>query len=248
MRPLLAGYALFTLAYIGQTGYICRIVSALPPEIAPPISPDARRCEYTAFDVVAMAASVGGLKALSTVLAAVPAGFPAAIAIVQHLSPTHQSQLHRILGRVANMPVVLAETGASLVAGKIYVAPPDRHFLIQPNRTAILTLGPRVRFSRPAADPLFISAASTYGARTLGVILTGANTDGAAGVQAIKWSGGMVLAQDRATSSAYGMPGAAVATGCVDLTLPLGAIGPAVLALTLARGAADFFRVPVQAA
>jgi two-component system chemotaxis response regulator CheB len=214
----------------------------------PAVSTDVSRCDYTAFDLVVMAASVGGLSALSHVLAVLPAGFPAAIALVQHLSPTHQSHLHRILSRAAQLPVVVAETGTALTSGTIYVAPPDRHFLIQPNRTAILTLGPPVRFSRPAADPLFVSAASTYGARTLGVVLTGANTDGAAGVQAIKWSGGMVLAQDRATSAAYGMPGAAMATGCVDLSLPLEAIGPAIVALTQARGAADFFRVPVQAA
>ena len=214
----------------------------------PPVSTDASRYDYTAFDLVVMAASVGGLTALSTVLAGVPADFPAAIALVQHLSPTHQSHLHQILGRATQLPVVRAESGTALTAGRIYVAPPDRHFLIQPNRTALLTLGPPIRFSRPAADPLFVSAASTYGARTLGVVLTGASSDGAAGVQAIKWSGGMVLAQDRTTSSAYGMPGAAVATGCVDLTLPLAAIAPAIIALTQARGAADFFRVPVQAA
>jgi two-component system chemotaxis response regulator CheB len=203
---------------------------------------------YTAFDIVVMAASLGGIEALSRVLAAVPAGFPVPIAIVQHLSPTRPSTLVHILSRSANLPVVQPQTGMRLEPGVAYVAPADRHLLVRNGGTALLTLGPRVRFCRPAADPLFVSAASVYGARTLGVVLTGANADGALGAQAIKWSGGMVLAQDRATSASFGMPGAAAATGCVDLVLPLRAVAPAIVALTQARGVADFLRVPVRAA
>jgi two-component system chemotaxis response regulator CheB len=105
-----------------------------------------------------------------------------------------------------------------------------------------------VKACRPAGDPLMVSAATSYGDRTLGVVMTGLNTDGAAGAQAIKWSGGMVLAQDQATCRAVGMPRAAIATGCVDLVLPLEALGPAIVALVMAPGAATVFRVPIQAA
>ena len=95
---------------------------------------------------------------------------------------------------------------------------------------------------------LLVSAAAAYGARTLGVVLTGLNTDGAAGAQAIKWTGGMVLAQDQASSRAFGMPRAAIRTGCVDLVLPLEVIGPAIVALVMAPGAATYLRVPLRAA
>src|SRR5215210_5285359 len=190
---------------------------------------------FSAFDIVVVAASMGGFQALETFLAALPSTFPAPVAIVQHVSPRSGSAMLRLFGRRAQLPVSYAETGQVLEAGKVYVAPPDRHFLVTRARTALLTRTEKVKFCRPAADPLFVSAGAVYGARTLGVVLTGANTDGAGGAQAIKWSGGMVLAQDSASCVAFGMPRAAIATGCVDLVLPMGSIGAAVVALTMAR-------------
>jgi two-component system chemotaxis response regulator CheB len=213
------------------------------PSVVMPVHHD-----FTAFDIVVVASSVGGIHALTSVLSALPAGFPAPIAIAQHLSPASEGVLPRVLGRRVALPVAHAEAGQALEAGRVYLAPPDLHFLVTRQRTALLTRGPKVKFCRPAADPLFVSAASVYGARTLGIVLTGANTDGAAGVQAIKWSGGMVLAQDEQSCVAFGMPRAAVATGCVDMVLPLNAIGPAIVALAMARGAAEFLRVPLHAA
>jgi two-component system chemotaxis response regulator CheB len=207
--------------------------------------PDSR---FTAFDIVVIGASLGGIDALKRLLTVIPPDFPVPIAVVQHLSPTVDSAITRILGRVCPLPVAHPGTGEVLLPGRVYVARPDRHFLVRPRGTALLMNGAKVKFCRPAADPLFVSAATAYGERALGVVLSGLNTDGAAGVQAIKWAGGMVLAQAADSCVASCMPRAAIATGCVDLVLPLDAIGPAIIALTLARGAAEFLRVPMQAA
>jgi two-component system chemotaxis response regulator CheB len=205
--------------------------------------------EFSAFDIVAIASSLGGPDALAgVILPALPENFPAALVVCQHLGMSRSTALPGLLGRRCRLPVAFARAGERLERGRVYLAPPDQHFLVGRDGTAVLTRGLKVKFCRPAADPLLVSAAAAYGARTLGVVLTGCNTDGAAGAQAIRWSGGMAMAQDRETSRAFGMPGAAIATGCVDLVLPLPVIGPALIALAMAPGAADFFRVPLRAA
>lgn len=203
---------------------------------------------YAAFDIVAIAASLGGMEAVGQLLSAIPRDFPAVITLVQHLGPASSGVVPRILARSSNLPVAHAQPDESLLPGRVYVAPPDHHFFIARTGRASVLRSPRVRFTRPAADPLLVSAALCHGPRTLGVVLTGANTDGAAGAQAIKWAGGMVLAQDQASSRAFAMPRAAIATGCVDLVLPIEVMGRAIVALVMARGAAEFLRVPLQAA
>ena len=203
---------------------------------------------FSAFDIVAIASSLGGPDALEVILTALPPDFPATVVLCQHLGTSQRSALPRLLGRRCRLSLAFARAGERLERGRVYLAPPDQHFLVGRDGSAVLTRSLKVKFCRPAADPLLVSAAAAYGARTLGLVLTGCNTDGAAGAQAIKWSGGMVLAQDRETSRAFGMPGAAIATGCVDLVLPLPAIGPALIALAMAPGAADFLRVPLRAA
>jgi two-component system, chemotaxis family, protein-glutamate methylesterase/glutaminase len=204
---------------------------------------------FSAFDIVAIASSMGGIEALAdVVLPSLPGDFPAAVALCQHQGPNSRMALARMFGRRCRLPVSFADTGTPLERGRVYLAPPDQHLLVRRNGAALLSRGAKVKFCRPAADPLMVSAAATFGPRTLGVVLTGCNTDGSAGVQAIKWSGGMVLAQDPETSRAAGMPRAAIATGCVDLVLPLRAIAPALIALVMAPGAADFLRVPLRAA
>ena len=203
---------------------------------------------YAAFDLVAIVASLGGIEALPDVVAALPADFPAAVALCQHVGPRSPLALAHILGRHSRLPVSYAVHGEPISPGRIYAAPPDQHLMVSRDRRVMLSHGQKVKCCRPAGDPLLVSAAGTYGERTLGVILTGLNTDGAAGAQAIKWSGGMVLAQDQASCRAARMPLAAIATGCVDLVLPLEAIGPALVALVMAPGAASYLRVPIQAA
>ena len=203
---------------------------------------------YAAFDMVAIVASLGGVEALPVVLRALPADFPAAVAVCQHAGVGSPGALARILGRVSRLPVTYAEHGEPVSAGRVYAAPPDQHLLVSRDGRAFLSNSAKVKYCRPAGDPLLVSAAAACGARTLGVVLTGLNTDGAAGAQAIKWTGGMVLAQDQASSRAFAMPRAAIRTGCVDLVLPLEVIGPAIVALVMAPGAATYLRVPLRAA
>ncbi|HAZ48362.1 MAG TPA: chemotaxis protein CheB [Cyanobacteria bacterium UBA11369] len=177
-----------------------------------------------AFNVVALAASMGGLKAISAVLSALPADFPAAILVVQHLCPKFPSQMAEILSQRTALRVKLAAIGDVVRPGTVYVAPPDQHLLVAPNGTLLLSDTPKMNFARPAADKLFMSVASTYKSRAIAVVLTGKGSDGALGVLSIKKHGGMAIAQDESTSEFFNMPGAAIATGKVDLVLPLDAI------------------------
>jgi len=177
-----------------------------------------------AFNVVALAASAGGLKAISTVLSALPADFPAAILVVQHLDPNYPSQLPEILSQRTALQVKPAATGDVLRPGTVYVGVPAQHLLVGPNGTLLLSSTPKMNFVRPAADKLFMSVAATYKSRAIAVVLTGSNSDGALGVLSIKKHGGMAIAQDESTSEFFDMPGAAIATGKVDLVLPLEAI------------------------
>ena len=177
-----------------------------------------------AFDIVAIAASAGGLPAISQILADLPADFPCAIAIVQHLDPTHPSKIVDILQRCTSLTVKLAETGDVLSSRTVYVAPPDYHLLVNPDQTLLLTHSSRVHFVRPSADVLFESVAAVYQERAISVVLSGAGSDGSMGVQAIKTLGGTVIAQDQTTSEFFGMPEAAIDTGCVDFVLPVSEI------------------------
>lgn len=184
-----------------------------------------------AFDVVAIASSAGGLSALSQVLSGLPKDFPAAIAVVQHLDPRHNSLLAHILSRRTVLRVKQAEEGDRLQAGSVYIAPPNRHLLINSDGTLSLTESKRVHFVRPSADLMFESAAASFKDRAIAVVLTGTGRDGAMGLQAIQKLGGTIIAQDEATSEFFGMPGAAIDTGSVDFVLPLGEISSALVRL-----------------
>jgi len=181
--------------------------------------------------IVALAASAGGLAALSTVLGDLPGDLPAAVVIVQHLDPRHESLMPQILGRRSRLCVKQAEDGEWLQAGTAYLAPPDRHLLVNGDGTLTLERSPRVHFLRPSADRLFESVAAAYGRWAVGVVLSGTGGDGSAGVRAIRDHGGVTVAQDPATAEYNGMPSAAVKTGCVDLVLALGEIAPRLASL-----------------
>lgn len=143
-----------------------------------------------------------------------------------------------ILSRRTPLQVKQAEEGDCLQPGTVYIAPPDRHLLVNPNGTLSLSQSELVHFVRPSADLLFDSAAASYRERLIGVVLTGTGSDGAMGVQAIKKMGGMVIAQDEATSEFFGMPAAAIQSGSVDFLLPLAEIPTFLLAL-VTRGHLD---------
>jgi two-component system chemotaxis response regulator CheB len=190
-----------------------------------------------AFDIVAVAASAGGLMALGQILSALPSDFPAAIVIVQHLDPRHRSLMADILSRRTPLQVKQAQEGDHLTPGTVYIAPPDRHLLVNRDSTLSLTETELVHFVRPSADLLFESVAASFTDRAIAVVLTGTGSDGSMGVQAIKKMGGTVVAQDEKTSEFFGMPGAAIQTGNVDFILPLNEIPSALVTLVMKGGA-----------
>ncbi len=187
------------------------------------------------FPVVAIAASAGGLKALSEVVSAMPADFPAAIVVVQHLSPQYPSQMAEIISRRTTLAVKQVEEGDLLQPGKVYIAPPDQHLLAKSDGTLSLSQSELVHFVRPSADLLFESVAASFKDWVVGVVLTGTGRDGALGVQAIKKMGGTVVAQDKATSECFGMPEAAIDTGSVDWVVPLNEIATTLISLVNSR-------------
>jgi len=154
-----------------------------------------------AFDVVVMVASVGGIKAIRAILAALPAAFPATILIQMHLNPTYPSVLVDILRPHSRLPVEWAVDGATLRQGTVTVAPQGQH--VRVSATGLLTLisWADLGYTKPRADGLFESIATSFQARALGVVLTGYLDDGAPGVQAIRRQGGRVLVQVRRSGS-----------------------------------------------
>ena len=179
------------------------------------------------FDIVALAASAGGLNALTHVLAALPSDFPAALVVVQHLDRRHRSLMADILSRRTRVRVVEASAGDALQPGFAYIAPPDRHLLVNQDHTLSLTQTELVHFVRPSADLLFESTAASFKERAIAVVLSGSGQDGAMGVRAIKKMGGTVIVQEAANAEFRGMPDAALATGLADFVLPLDDIAPA---------------------
>lgn len=187
--------------------------------------------DVNSLKLVVCASSAGGLNALTQVLSALPANFPAAVVIVQHLSREHPSQLAHILSQRTTLTVKEAENGDCLEPGKVYIAPADYHLLINSNGTLGLSQSELVHFVRPSADLLFESAAAKFKERVIGVIFTGKGTDGDMGVQAIKKMGGKVIAQDQATSECFSMPESAINTGSVDWVMPLDEIAATLMNL-----------------
>ncbi|WP_173399672.1 chemotaxis protein CheB [Synechococcus sp. PCC 7336] len=189
----------------------------------------------TAFDIVAIATSAGGLNALSEVLSNLPADFPVPIVVVQHLDPRHRSLIADILSRRTSLTVKQAAQGDRLVPGMVYIAPPNRHLLADPDRSLSLTQSELVHFVRPSADLLFDSVAASHKDRAIAVVLTGTGSDGAMGVEAVKKMGGTVIVQEEQTAEFSGMPSSAIQTGAVDFVLPLPDIAAALVALVTAK-------------
>jgi two-component system chemotaxis response regulator CheB len=177
--------------------------------------------------VVVVAASLGGLQALKAIVCRLPADFSASMFIVMHIG-TWPSQLPALLAAQGRLPVVEASDGETITTGTVYVAPPDRHMLLGKDRI-ILSTAPKENFTRPAADPLFRSAAVNYGKRAIGVVLSGKLDDGAAGLKAIHACGGYTIIQDPSTCVAPDMPKAALRAVPPDVVAPIEDIGPAIV-------------------
>jgi two-component system chemotaxis response regulator CheB len=184
------------------------------------------------FRVIAIAASAGGIEALRTVLAVLPATMPAAVLVLQHRSPSpRENHLMAVLARATRLPVVSARSGQLIEGGRVYLARSDLHLTVSPEKRFSYVDGTRIRFLLSSANPLFASAAAAFGSRLIAVVLTGGGSDGTDGVQSVKAHGGLVIVQDPATAQHASMPTAAVRSGAVDYVLPLEDIGPALIAL-----------------
>lgn len=180
----------------------------------------ARVPERARAEVVAIAASTGGPAALHRIFTGLPASFPAPILVVQHLATGFAEGLAGWLDRATPLGVRVARDGEPLRPGVVYVAPDDRHLGAEGGRVLLSDAAPVEGF-RPAGSFLFESVARAYGPRACALILTGIGRDGVAGLPPIRKAGGLVLAQDEASSVVYGMPGAAVAGGLADQIVPL---------------------------
>ncbi|GAA0615825.1 hypothetical protein GCM10010174_37190 [Kutzneria viridogrisea] len=173
------------------------------------------------YRIVALASSAGGVTALGRVLGELPSGFGIPVVVVQHLDPRHETVIADILGRRVKLRVVLAQDGVRMQPGSVYIAPPNRHLLVDTNGVLTLSSSELVHFLRPSADLLFESIAGAYGAQAIACVLTGTGSDGAMGVRAVKDRGGTVIAQDPDSADFSGMPDAAIKTGAVDFVLPI---------------------------
>jgi two-component system chemotaxis response regulator CheB len=177
------------------------------------------------YEVIAIGASWGGLQALGTLLEGIPRELGQAIVVAQHRSAdASRGVLESLLQRHVERPVTEPGDKELIQPGRVYVAPPDYHLLVDGGRFA-LSVEARVQYARPSIDVLFESVADGYREHAIGIVLTGANADGAAGLAAIKRNGGVAIVQDPQTASRRVMPDAALAASAADAVLPLEDIG-----------------------
>lgn len=188
-----------------------------------------------ARQAVVIAASTGGPQALHVVLSSLPADLPAAVLVVQHMPPGFTRSLAERLDQASSLRIKEAQEGDAVLPGHGYVAPGGSHMVVEELASGKvivrLSQSPPVLGLRPAANLTLDAVAKLYGAGSVGVILTGMGTDGTEGLLAVKAAGGLVVAQDQDTSVVYGMPRAALESGCVDRVLPLDQIATEIVNL-----------------
>jgi two-component system chemotaxis response regulator CheB len=184
------------------------------------------------YGIVVVGASLGGLRVMSELLAVLPDEVDLPVVLAQHRSPdAERDSLEALLRRHTRRVVVEAGDKDAIEAQHVYVAPPDYHLLVEEEGSFALSTDERVQFARPSVDVLFESAADAYGERTIGIVLTGANADGAAGLLAIRDVGGVGIVQDPETAEARQMPDAAIRATAADAILPVGEMGKFLLGL-----------------
>lgn len=181
-------------------------------------------------DIIVIGASAGGIDAIRTIAAALPAGFPGTLFVVVHVSADAPRVLEVILDKAGPLTALIPENGERIVPGRIYVAKPDFHLVIEPGRVR-LTRGPKENRFRPAVDPLFRSAAQIYGPRVVGVILSGGLDDGTNGLWTIKRLGGTAVVQDPSEAFAPSMPSSAIQHVPVDHVVRVAEIAPLLVRL-----------------
>jgi two-component system chemotaxis response regulator CheB len=189
------------------------------------------------FEAAVIGVSAGGMQALRTILSAIPETYPLSIVIVQHRGVRSDDYLVRALNDLCAITVKEAEDKEGMRPRVAYIAPADYHLLVEPDRTFSLSVDEKVHYARPSIDVLFESAAETFASKLIGVILTGANSDGAQGLRAIKQHGGLAIVQDPETAEAASMPRAALRATAVDHVASLERIGA--LLRQLGQGKSD---------
>jgi two-component system chemotaxis response regulator CheB len=183
---------------------------------------------------VVIGASAGGVEAMRQLVPAIPAGFPAPILLVIHISPDTPTLLPQILARHADIEVKLAQNGEHVRAGVLYVAPSDLHLLVEKDGSLRTVRGPRENRHRPAVDPLFRSAALAFGPGAIGVVLSGGLDDGTAGLATIKQLGGVALVQDPEDALFPSMPTSALTHVEVDRRVTIATLGKTLTELVAA--------------
>ena len=181
--------------------------------------------------LVVIGTSLGGLSAILAVLKRLPRDLPVPVLIVQHRGPASDGRLVDLLQQHTELTVVEAEDKAALVPATVFVAPADYHLLVEEGGSLALSTEGPVRSARPSIDVLFETAAEAYGPALIGVLLTGASADGAAGLAQVKARGGRAIVQDPATAECATMPAAGIAAAPVDYILPLERIGDHLVSL-----------------
>jgi two-component system, chemotaxis family, protein-glutamate methylesterase/glutaminase len=185
-------------------------------------------------NIIVMGASSGGVDAFKKVIAGLPPDLDAAIFIVWHISPDTTGVLPSVLNKLGSLPASNAKDFDQIKAGHIYVAPPDKHLLLEGDHVRV-TKGPKENRFRPAVDPLFRSAAYHFGNRVIGVVLSGALDDGTSGLWTIKERGGITIVQDPVDAMVPDMPLNALKAVNIDYTLPAVEIGPLLVELSSER-------------
>jgi two-component system chemotaxis response regulator CheB len=173
------------------------------------------------YEAIVIGVSSGGLNAMKIMFSLLPKDFNTPIIIVQHVSPRSDSQWIKILNSQSNLIIKEADEKENIEKGKVYIAPPNYHLMIEKDKTFSLTIDERVNFARPSIDVLFESAAEAYKSKLIGVILTGSNHDGTNGIKRIKECGGLTIVQNPETAESASMPAAAIAVMQPDHILPL---------------------------
>jgi two-component system chemotaxis response regulator CheB len=181
-------------------------------------------------DIILIGASAGGVQALSAVVGGLPKDIPAAVFVVLHIAPYGRSAMPAILSRAGVLPATHAEDGEPIEPGRVYVAPADRHLMLEPGRVR-LSRAPTENGQRPSVDVLFRSAAQAYGPRCIGVVLTGNLDDGTVGLAVVKKYGGLAVVQDPDEADYPSMPRSAMHNVEVDHVSQLAGIAPLLVEL-----------------
>ena len=184
------------------------------------------------YEAIVIGTSSGGMNALKFLFSALPVDFSIPIIIVQHISPRPDNQWIKLLNKNSKLFLKEADEKEKIEHGKVYIAPPNYHLMIEINKTLSLTIDEHVNYSRPSIDVLFESAAEAYKNKLIGVILTGSNNDGTKGIKRIKEYGGLIIAQDPETAESSYMPASAISAIKPDYILSLEDITSLLIKLT----------------